>query len=87
MARAGNALKQVLKTYGISQNRLAIATKIDSSNLSRWVSGDRDPLAEAVYEIYKALKALNPEAAREFVWLYLDAPELEDSEPVDGDRP
>jgi hypothetical protein len=43
---------------------------IDRSNLSRWVSEERDPLAETVYEVRQALMQINPEAAQEFVKLY-----------------
>jgi len=71
MGRAGKALKQVLKDYGISQYQLAQTMGIDRSTVSRWVSEERDPLAEAVYEIREALKQLNPEAADKFVQLYL----------------
>jgi transcriptional regulator with XRE-family HTH domain len=71
MGRAGNALKQVLDTYGISQNQLAVTMEIDRSNVSRWVSGNRDPAADAVYEIRLALQKINPVAAEEFVRLYL----------------
>lgn len=46
--------------------------EIDRSNISRWVSEERDHSAEAVFAIKKALKVLNPDAAREFVWLYLE---------------
>ena len=71
MGRAGKALKKVLETYGISQNKLAIAMRIDASNVSRWVNESRDPSAEAVFEIKNALDKLNPEAAEEFIMLYL----------------
>jgi transcriptional regulator with XRE-family HTH domain len=47
MGRAGKALRQVLKNYGISQNQLAIAMGIAAGNVSRWVSENRDPSAEA----------------------------------------
>ncbi len=70
MGRAGKALKQVLKDYGISQYQLAAMMDIDRSNLSRWVSEERDPLAETVYEVRQALMQINPEAAQEFVKLY-----------------
>ena len=71
MGRAGKALKQVLKDYGISQNQLAVTMKVDRSNMSRWVSEERDPSAEALYEIRAALKHLNPQAADAFIKLYL----------------
>jgi transcriptional regulator with XRE-family HTH domain len=76
MGRAGKALKQVLATYDISQYQLAATMEIDRSNISRWVSEERDPSAEAVFAIKKALQALNPDAAKEFVWLYLENGEL-----------
>jgi hypothetical protein len=38
MGRAGKALKQVLDTYGITQNQLAVAMGIRRFNVSRWVS-------------------------------------------------
>ncbi len=80
MGRAGKALKQVLETYGISQNKVAVTIGIDRSNFSRWVSGNRDPSAEAVYEIRLALQKINPVAAEEFVRLYLyDSAENEKS--------
>lgn len=68
----------MLAGYGISQNQLATMMGIDRCNLSRWVSGERDPIAEAVYEINKALRKLNPEASKAFVSLYLDDPEQEE---------
>lgn len=71
MGKAGKALRQALKTYGISQNQLAIAIGIDASNISRWVNESRDPSAEAVVEIKNALEKLDPAAAEEFVMLYL----------------
>ncbi|HEY9697277.1 MAG TPA: helix-turn-helix transcriptional regulator [Trichocoleus sp.] len=71
MGRAGKALKQVLESYGISQNQLAVAMKIDRSNVSRWVKETMDPSSEAVYEIKKALDAIDPEASERFVMLYL----------------
>ena len=71
MGKAGKALKQVLKTYGISQNQLAIAMGINPTNVSRWVSESRDPSAEAAVEIKRGLQKLDPAAAGEFVMLYI----------------
>lgn len=71
MGRAGKALKQVLKTYRISQNKLAIAMGISPANVSRWVNESRDPVGDSIIEIKNALEKLNPEAAEEFVMLYL----------------
>lgn len=75
MGRAGKALKHVLDKYGISQNRLAVTMGIRRGNVHRWVYEATDPVAEAVYEIRKALMILNPEAAEEFIRLYLDIPD------------
>ena len=84
MTRAGSALKTVLETYGISRNRLAIAMCVDRSNVSRWVAGERDPVADAVYGIYQALQQLNPEAAEMFVRLYLRGEEERMDEKTDN---
>jgi transcriptional regulator with XRE-family HTH domain len=71
MGKAGKALRQVLKTYGISQNQLAIAMGINPTNVSRWVSENRDPSAEAAFEIRQGLEKIDPAAAEEFVMLYM----------------
>ncbi|MEP0886004.1 helix-turn-helix domain-containing protein [Trichocoleus sp. ST-U3] len=71
MGKAGKALRQVLKTYGISQNQLAIAMGINPTNVSRWVSENRDPSAEAAFEIRQGLQKIDPAAAEEFVMLYM----------------
>ena len=71
MAKAGQALKQVLETYGISQNRLAVSMGVRRSNVNRWVNGETDPAADAVLEIRDGLEKLNPDAAEEFIRLYL----------------
>ena len=70
MGRASVALKQVLDTYGISQNKLAVTMGISRANVGRWYHG-LDPSAENIALITEALKVLNIEAAREFVRLYL----------------
>lgn len=75
MGRAGKALKQVLETYGISQNRLAVTMGSGRSNVHRWVNEIRDPVAEAVFEIRKALLIIDPRAAEEFIKLFLDVSE------------
>lgn len=71
MGKAGKALRQILEAYDISQYQLAAKMEIDRSNVSRWVSEERDPSAEAVFAINKALESFNPQAASEFVRLYL----------------
>ncbi len=71
MGRAGKALKKVLENYGITQNRLAVEMEISRSSVHRWVYEIGDPVADAVIEIRDALQKINPEAAREFIRLYL----------------
>jgi plasmid maintenance system antidote protein VapI len=58
MAKAGQALKQVLETYGISQNRLAVTMGVRRSNVNRWVNEETDPAADAVLEIRMDLRRL-----------------------------
>ncbi|NJL49969.1 MAG: helix-turn-helix transcriptional regulator [Leptolyngbyaceae cyanobacterium SM2_5_2] len=71
MGKAGKALKQVLEDYGISQFALAVAMDVERNNVYRWVNEKRDPTAETVVEIVRALKTLKPEAAKAFVQHYL----------------
>lgn len=70
MGRASQALKQVLETYAISQNKLAVTMGISRANVGRWFHG-LDPSAENIAEITKALKEINPTAAKDFIHLYL----------------
>lgn len=71
MARVGKALRQVLTTYGISQNKLAVTMGVERSNINRWVHEQRDPAGDVIFHIKEALMQLNPEAAKAFVQLYL----------------
>ena len=71
MGKAGNALKQVLEAYEVSQYSLAAALNIERNNVYRWVNEKSDPSAETVVEIVRALKLLNSEAAKAFVEKYL----------------
>lgn len=71
MGRAGHALRQVLETYNISQNKLATSLGVRRSVVFRWFHEQRDPTAETVADIVKALKTLDPQAAEAFVQLYL----------------
>ena len=80
MGRAGKALRQVLERYGITQNRLAVAMGTRRSNVNRWVNESRDPVAEALLEIRDGLKAINPDAAEEFIQLYWNAPSEDERE-------
>ena len=71
MGNAGKALRQALETYGISQNKLAVTLRVDRSVVFHWFHENRDPSAQTVVEIAEALKSLNPEAAAEFIRLYV----------------
>ena len=71
MGRAGQALKQALETYGISQNKLAVALGIERTVVNRWFHERADPTAETVADIVKALKGIDRAAAEKFVELYL----------------
>ncbi len=71
MGRASQALKQVLDTYGISQNQLAVTMGVERGSVFRWYHDKRDPTAETVVEIVEALKDLNFQAAEDFVRQYL----------------
>ncbi|MEM6736846.1 MAG: helix-turn-helix transcriptional regulator [Bacteroidota bacterium] len=71
MGTAGQALKQVLEKYQVSQYSLAKELGVERTNVYRWVHETRDPTAETLREIVKALKTLNAQAAEEFVQLYL----------------
>lgn len=70
MGRASQALKNVLETYEISQNRLAVVMNVSRANVGRWFHG-LDPSAENIAEITKALNQINPEAATAFIQQYL----------------
>ena len=75
MSKAGQALKQVLEDYGISQNKLAVAMEIGRSTVNHWVNEMRDPASESVLKIRDSLRKINSEAAEEFIRLYLDESE------------
>jgi transcriptional regulator with XRE-family HTH domain len=70
MGKASQALRWILENYGISQNKLAVAMGISRANVGRWFHG-LDPSAENIAAITKALKEIDREAAKEFVWRYL----------------
>jgi transcriptional regulator with XRE-family HTH domain len=81
MGQAGKALRQVLTTYGISQNKLATTMGVERSAVYKWFHEERDPTAETVVGIVKALRTINSQAAEAFIQLYLGEPtEDENSE-------
>ena len=71
MGKAGKALRQVLETYGISQNKLAVALGVKPFVVFRWYHEQTDPNGETIAEIAEALQGIEPDAAEEFVRLYL----------------
>jgi transcriptional regulator with XRE-family HTH domain len=72
MGKAGTVLKRVLETYGISQNKLAVAMGTGRSSINRWVNENRDPSGDAILAIRAGLEKIDPVAAEEFIRLYLD---------------
>ena len=85
MGRAGVVLKQILAAYGISQNKLAIAMGVRRWDVGRWVHEHSDPTGDSIVAIALALKQIHPEAAREFVRLYL-GDLVDDQEQAKGEE-
>ena len=50
---------------------------VGHANVSRWVNEVRDPGGETILEIRTALGQINPDAAEEFIRLYLTMPKNE----------
>lgn len=71
MGKAGRVLRQVLQTYEISQNKLAVTMGLRNTVVARWFHERVDPTSETVVNLVTALNQLNPEAAQTFVDLYL----------------
>ena len=71
MGQAGRALRQVLENHEISQYKLAEVMNIERNNISRWVREVRDPTADKVVDVVRALRTISYDAAKEFVMLYL----------------
>ncbi|MBX9252913.1 hypothetical protein H1Q63_02870 [Desmonostoc muscorum CCALA 125] len=71
MGKAGQALRQVLASYNISQSLLATGLGVERPIVFRWFHEHTDPTAETVAEIVQALHNLNPSAARDFIQAYL----------------
>ncbi len=72
MAKISEALRQVLESYDITQTQLAMAMGIRLTTLNNWVTETTIPSADRIPKIYKALQSINPEAAEEFIRLYLE---------------
>ena len=71
MGKAGQALKQALGSYNISQSQLATGLGVERSIVFRWYHEKIDPTAETVAEIVKALNRINQSAANDFIQVYL----------------
>ena len=71
MGKAGKALRQVLETYGITQNKLAVALGVKPFVVFRWYHEQTDPTAETAVDIAKVLHGIDPAAAQEFIRLYI----------------
>jgi len=80
MAKAGVILKQILEAYGITQSELARVMGIRRSSVHRWVNERADPVSDAIIDIRDALEKINPEAAVEFVRLWLDKSDRDEVE-------
>ncbi|MGQ4646428.1 HNH endonuclease domain-containing protein [Lyngbya aestuarii] len=71
MGKAGQALRQVLESYKISQSALATGLGVERPIVFRWFHERTDPTAQTVSEIVQALHKINPSAAKDFVQAYL----------------
>ena len=71
MGKAGKALKQVLRVNNISQSKIASALGVERPIVFCWFHEQADPAAETVARIVEILRKLNPDAAAEFIHLYL----------------
>jgi len=71
MGKAGKVLRQVLDEYEVSQYSLAAALNIERNSVYRWVNEKSDPSGETILDLVRALKTLQPEAAKAFVDRYL----------------
>ncbi|MDZ7961723.1 MAG: HNH endonuclease domain-containing protein [Aulosira sp. DedQUE10] len=71
MGKAGQALRQVLESYNISQSQLAIGLGVERPIVFRWYHEKIDPTAETVADIVKALNKINKSAANDFIQAYL----------------
>ncbi|MFB8789694.1 MAG: helix-turn-helix transcriptional regulator [Potamolinea sp.] len=50
---------------------MAVTLGVDRSVVFHWFHEKRDPAAETVVQIAEALKGINPDAAAEFIRLYV----------------
>lgn len=71
MGKAGQALRQVLNSYNISQSLLATGLGVERPIVFRWFHEQTDLTAKTVAEIVKALHNINTSAAKDFIQAYL----------------
>ncbi|MBW4484512.1 MAG: helix-turn-helix domain-containing protein [Tildeniella torsiva UHER 1998/13D] len=71
MGKAGQVLRQVLEEFEVSQYSLAAALDIERNSVYRWANEKSDPSGETIVDIVRALKTLQPLAAKAFVERYL----------------
>lgn len=87
MGKAGQALKQVLESYNISQSQLAAGLGVERPIVFRWYHEKIDPTAETVAEIVKALNKINQSAANDFIQVYLGDLTLRQNQIMNQDLP
>ena len=71
MGAVGQALRQVLETHAISQNKLATVLGVQQSVVYRWYYEKIEPRGETIINIATALHTIKPAAAKDFVIFYL----------------
>ncbi|MDB9494645.1 HNH endonuclease domain-containing protein [Spirulina major CS-329] len=71
MGKAGQSLRQTLELYGIAQSQLANDLGYDRVVVFRWFHEQTDPTGDAIAAIAATLQKINPEAAQNFIHLYL----------------
>lgn len=71
MGKAGQALRQVLESYNISQSLLAKKLGVERPIVFRWFHEQIDPTAQTVAEIVQALHQIDSSAANDFIQSYL----------------
>ncbi|MBH8560756.1 hypothetical protein I8748_00785 [Nostoc sp. CENA67] len=87
MGKAGQALKQVLESYNISQSQLATGLGVERPIVFRWYHEKIDPTAESVAEIVKVLNKINKSAANDFIQAYLGKLTLFKNQLINQDLP
>ena len=58
--------------FELGECLFGVPMEVGRSNVHRWVYEVADPVGDAILEIRKGLRKINPAAAEEFIRLYLD---------------